>query len=118
MLALSNYESVGTGSDEGEKYLRLYFIGFLRATFLNPHRHPPGNNCENYVISQLGILLTKGEEQDREDERLLHASALGPRASISKSGIKEQERPPSRRLMCRPFMTLTQKKQLPTLERF
>jgi hypothetical protein len=32
MLALAHYESVGIGSNDGEKYLRLY--GFLQATFL------------------------------------------------------------------------------------
>jgi hypothetical protein len=32
MLALSNYESEGIGSEDGEKYLRLY--GFLQAIFL------------------------------------------------------------------------------------
>ena len=32
MLALSNYESGGIGSDDGEKYLKLY--GFLQAIFL------------------------------------------------------------------------------------
>jgi len=32
MLALSNYERGGIGSDDGEKYLKLY--GFLQATFL------------------------------------------------------------------------------------
>jgi hypothetical protein len=32
MLALSNYENGRTGSDDGEKYLRLY--GFLQAIFL------------------------------------------------------------------------------------
>ncbi len=50
MLALSNYESGGIGSDDGEKYLKLY--GFLQAIFLQQdairelHRLFVGNFAE------------------------------------------------------------------------